>query len=690
MSGESSDAADSPTADGAGQQQHAPIAGPLASGTTPSLTLARSLTCEPDALMTMPPFDLFVAQLSSDSTEARVDAMKKLAIVGEAMGTEGTLSKLIPYLTENIANNDKDDDDEILLILAGQLAELVPGLVPGHAALPLLPILERLCSIEETVVREKAVETMNKVIPLLMPGANYEDGAPFGLLLSTSKRLAGADWFTAKVSAAGILPAMYAFWNAHATKGESDTEAKRELRALFKDLSEDDTPMVRRSAAKHLGRFAEAVAGLTDSAENLVKAGKGFPTIGDENKRLVTYELVPIFQALSSDEQDSVRLLAVSCAGSVGCGLAREPAVTAEVVLPVVRGGCADLSWRVRHNLAKVFSTVTGSLGFVGPKHASRQTEVFQFFSGLLQDNEAEVRAAAVENIARMAQLGGGELFQKHIAPLLPALADDLVMEVRSKLAQTLMDCCDPSICNTLTDEIILEDFKPLLENFLNDEFAEVQLHILTKLSRVSHLLGKMDVVVSSILQMAKAQNWRVREAVGRLLPFLAEARGVTFFQDHLLDPWLKIMSDQVADVRSACVDGMPKLLSVSGSEWIQAEILPHYTTMYEETHSYLTRITVLRCFGSLTEKHGDSENNVSAELMKQIVTILLKGLKDRVPNVRLIAARGLGLVTISGQCDDAIMNTQVVPALSEVIPAEPDLDVKYQCQLALDREFKP
>lgn len=289
-----------------------------------------------------------------------------------------------------------------------------------------------------------------------------------------------------------------------------------------------------------------------------------------------------------------------------------------------------------------------------------------------------------------MAQLGGGELFQKHIAPLLPALADDLVMEVRSKLAQTLMDCCDPSICNTLTDEIILEDFKPLLENFLNDEFAEVQLHILTKLSRVSHLLGKMDVVVSSILQMAKAQNWRVREAVGRLLPFLAEARGVTFFQDHLLDPWLKIMSDQVADVRSACVDGMPKLLSVSGSEWIQAEILPHYTTMYEETHSYLTRITVLRCFGSLTEKHGDSENNVSAELMKQIVTILLKGLKDRVPNVRLIAARGLGLVTISGQCDDAIMNTQVVPALSEVIPAEPDLDVKYQCQLALDREFKP
>lgn len=616
--------------------------------------------------------------------------MKKLAIVGEAMGTEGTLTKLIPYLTEIIANNDTDDDDEILLILAGQLALLVPGLVPGHAALPLLPILERLCSIEETVVRDKAVETMNKVVPLLMPGGSYEEGAPFGLLLSTAKRLAGADWFTAKVSAAGILPDMYALWNAHyPNKGsESDVEAKRELRILFKDLSEDDTPMVRRSAAKHLGRFVEAVAGLTESAEDLVKAGKGFPTIGDENKRLVTYELVPIFQALSSDEQDSVRLLAVSAAGSVGCGLAREPSVTAEVVLPVVRGGCADMSWRVRNNLAKVFSTVTGSLGFVGPKHAARQTEIFQFFSSLLQDHEAEVRAAAVENVARMAQLGGAELFQRHIAPLLPALADDLVMEVRSKLAQTLMDCCDPSICNTLTDEIILEDFKPLLENFLNDEFAEVQLHILTKLSRVSHLLGQMDVVVSSILQMSKAQNWRVREAVGRMLPFLAEARGVAFFQDHLLDPWLKIMTDQVANVRTACVEGMPKLLSVTGSQWIQAEILPHYTQMYEESHSYLSRITVLKGFGGLTEKNGDEENNVSPELMKQLVELLLTGLKDRVPNVRIIAARGLGLVAISGQCDEGIMSSQVIPALNECISTEQDLDCKYQCQLALGEKI--
>lgn len=323
---------------------HAPIAGPLASGTTPALTLARSLSCTIDELSQMPPLDLFIAQLSSDSTEARVDAMKKLALVGEAIGTEDTITKLIPYLDETIAVEGEKDDDEILLLLADQLGLMVPGLIPGHRAMPLLPILERLCSIEETVVRDKAVETTAAIVPLLMPGGEYDPGQPFGLLLAMAKRLAGADWFTAKVSAAGILPATYAFWNAHGTGLENADEAKRELRALYKDLSEDDTPMVRRSAARHLGKFVEAVAGMTESAEVVVKGGK-VPVISEANRSLVTFELVPIFQALSSDEQDSVRLLSVSCAGSMGCGMAMNAGLTAEVVLPVVRGGCGDLSW---------------------------------------------------------------------------------------------------------------------------------------------------------------------------------------------------------------------------------------------------------------------------------------------------------------------------------------------------------
>jgi serine/threonine-protein phosphatase 2A regulatory subunit A len=170
---------------------------------------------------------------------------------------------------------------------------------------------------------------------------------------------------------------------------------------------------------------------------------------------------------------------------------------------------------RVRNNIAKDFAIVAQAMGFHEASHKSDLSEVLSIFASLLQDYEAQVRASAVENIARMTQLAGVQLFKQYIAPYLRNLADDPVVEVRTKLAQTIMDCCDETICSSMSDEIILEDFKPCLESLLGDEFAEVQLHILSKLSRVTRLLDKMDVVVQSILNMSKASNWRVREAVG-------------------------------------------------------------------------------------------------------------------------------------------------------------------------------
>ena len=341
----------------------------------------------------------------------------------------------------------------------------------------------------------------------------------------------------------------------------------------------------------------------------------------------------------------------------------------------------------------------------IDPKFGADRTNLFSCFSTLLQDQEAEVRAAAAENVARMTQLGGQDSFASHIAPALPGLADDPVVEVRSKLAQTLMDCCDESICTALSDQIILGDFKPLLEGFLQDEFAEVQLHVLTKLSRVSRLLSKMDAVVGSVLAMTKAPNWRVREAVGRLLPHLADARGVGFFEDHLLEPWLRLLLDRVADVRSACVAGMPRLLRVAGPEWLQREILPHYVRIYDESSSYLTRITVIRSFAALAsadpdappsatnalESGGeplDSESppndaDIPPSLLDDVVSQMIRGLDDRVANVRMVSARGLA--GMMGKCTDSFLNAKVKPALNTCAMEDDDDDCRYFSQVALD-----
>ena len=336
----------------------------------------------------------------------------------------------------------------------------------------------------------------------------------------------------------------------------------------------------------------------------------------------------------------------------------------------------------MRHNLAKKFSVVAQSQGFNESAHSKHLTELFQYFSNLLQDFEAEVRTSSVENLARMAQLGGSELFQSHLAPVLPSLADDPVMEVRSKLAETLMDCCDPSICSTLNDKIILSVFKPLLEGFLNDEFADVQLHILSKLSRVTHLLDKMDAVVESILSMTKAPNWRVRKAVCELLPHLAEARGVSFFEEQLLETWIRLLLDQVAKVRTACVDGMPKILSVSGAQWIEETILPLYVEVFDKSHSYLTKVSVLRSYSRLVAAGADA--GMTSGLCEIVVDHLVKALDaDPVANVRVVAAKGL--LEFVDEVDAGLINAKILPVLQNRSAEYEDVDCQYFSGLALE-----
>ena len=71
------------------------------------MALARSLPIPTDALPTVSAYDLFVCQMSSDSSEARIDAMRRLSVVAAAMGTDDCLSTLFPYLASNVAMNEE-------------------------------------------------------------------------------------------------------------------------------------------------------------------------------------------------------------------------------------------------------------------------------------------------------------------------------------------------------------------------------------------------------------------------------------------------------------------------------------------------------------------------------------------------------------------------------------------------------
>ena len=298
-------------------------------------------------------------------------------------------------------------------------------------------------------------------------------------------------------------------------------------------------------------------------------------------------------------------------------------------------------------------------------------------FVALLQDQEGEVRAAAVGHLAKMVHWGGSQLFDSHLEGLLAALADDVVVDVRSKCALALMDASEGG---TLEDSTIVKSFTPLLENFLQDEYPEVQLHVLNNLSRISHLFTQMSGVVTVILNMSKSTNWRVRDGVAQLLPHLAEARGMEFFTSVLLEPaWLELLLDPVSRVRAACIGGVAKLCQVASDDWIVQNLLPHHIRIYEHaTTSYMLRITILKTHTEM------AVSTKSGQLFFQTVDQLLRGLQDRVPNVRMVAARGL-LAVCTNDGDADVIGTNIRPAVESLLQRETDDDCRYFLTSALN-----
>ncbi len=67
------------------------------------------------------------------------------------------------------------------------------------------------------------------------------------------QRLGAGEWFTARVSACGLF---------HIAYPSAPELLRAELRSVYNQLCHDDMPMVRRSAASNLGKFAATVEPL--------------------------------------------------------------------------------------------------------------------------------------------------------------------------------------------------------------------------------------------------------------------------------------------------------------------------------------------------------------------------------------------------------------------------------------------
>lgn len=110
---------------------------------------------------------------------------------------------------------------------------------------------------------------------------------------------------------------------------------QEQLRQQFGHLVHDDTPMVRRQSATHLAKFVKEMT----------------PTIAVE-------EMIPLFQHLAQDEQDSVRLLTVEVLTSIAEVVPKDQQASHGVLLSSLRSLIEDKGWRVRYMIADRFEKV--------------------------------------------------------------------------------------------------------------------------------------------------------------------------------------------------------------------------------------------------------------------------------------------------------------------------------------------
>lgn len=141
-----------------------------------------------------------------------------------------------------------------------------------------------------------------------------------------TNRLSKADWFTSKISATGLYEVPYP---------RASVQSQENLRELFKGLVHDDTPMVRRQAANNMPKFVKTMP-----------------------PQIVIAEMIPLFQHLAGDDQDSVRLLTVEILIAIAEVVPREQQSSHGTLLTALRSLFEDKSWRVRYMVADRFEKV--------------------------------------------------------------------------------------------------------------------------------------------------------------------------------------------------------------------------------------------------------------------------------------------------------------------------------------------
>ncbi|EGG00330.1 uncharacterized protein MELLADRAFT_79246 [Melampsora larici-populina 98AG31] len=580
-------------------------------------------------LANLHPLAILIDELKSDDVASRLTSIHRLTTIALALGPQRTREELLPFIHEGL-----DDEDEVLLAVAGELnaafVEYLGG--PDYAHLLLVP-LENLASVEETLVRDKAAESATQVAGVLSPAQIEEFYVP------AMKRLSVAEWFTSRSTATALYAPAY--------QKATDT-TKDEMRRMYAALCTDETPMVRRAAAKELGPFAKVLP-----------------------QNYLVSDAIPVFRKLAADDQDSVRLLTVDALIAIACSLP-DKAICKQQLGPTMKAMVSDKSWRVRYMIADHFVQLAEGAG----EDVIRE-ELVGAFVHLLKDNEAEVRTAAAGQIPGFCKLIDREVILSRILICVRELASDTSQYVRAALANQVA-----GLAPLLGKEATTEQLLPLFLQLLKDDFADVRLNIISKIEQVNDVIGielLSQALLPAIMELSEDKQWRVRQAIIEYIPLLATQLGVSFFDEQLADLCMSWLNDAVYSIRESATINLKKLTEVFGVEWAKTAILPKVLAMASDSN-YLHRMTTIFAIRTMAPA-------LDVEVIKGPILDTVIGLvSDPIPNIRFNVAKAFQTLatTIAGQPGGKeVAGERILPSLAK-LRDDSDADVRFFAEEAM------
>ncbi len=323
------------------------------------------------------------------------------------------------------------------------------------------------------LTRSQAVESITKVIEAISKDQFEAKVVPM------VRRLCAGQWFTSKCAACALLPVVY---------GKCTAAEQKELLTSFVALSKDAAPMVRRSAVQSLGPLAKMS--------------------GKDNTEKV---LLPVFNTLCRDDQDSVRLLSLEAAPILGSLF--DSASNAKYLLPGIKLCATDRSWRVRFMIAEQICAIAKCFSQQVPPNARAvlpfpssdggglldaqvvTEELVPLFVRLLRDGEAEVRTAMAKTVADFVKIVQPlDVCIQQILPCIKELSSDQSEHVRCELASVVTGLA-PSFGKEHTLNHLLGMFIALLK----DDVPQVRLNVIGKLESINKVIG-IELLSQSLL----------------------------------------------------------------------------------------------------------------------------------------------------------------------------------------------